>query len=111
MMPATWSLILPQLLRKEAALWWGEIETGILSGFGGYGRKDNSKLTDNLKNKNRTTTLSRTSTPGCLSKENKRASSKIYSRPSAHRNIIYDSQDTEDISVLIRIIDEWIKKI
>ena len=56
MMPAPWSLILPQLLRKEAALWWGEIETGILSGFGGYGRKDNSKLTDNLKNKNRTTT-------------------------------------------------------
>ena len=63
------------------------------------------------KNKNRTTTWSRTSTPGCLSRENKRASSKIYSHPSAHRNIIYDSQDTEDISVLIRIIDEWIKKI
>ena len=56
MMPAPWSLILPQLLRKEAALWWGEIETGILSGFGGCGGKDNSKLTDNLKNKNRTTT-------------------------------------------------------
>lgn len=42
------------MLRKEAALWW-EIETGILSGFGGCGRKDNSKLTDNLKNKNRIT--------------------------------------------------------
>ena len=91
----------------------GEIAIGILSGFGGCGGKDNSKLTDNffLKIKTRTTTWSRTSTPGYLSKENRRASLKIYRRPNAHRNIIYNSQDLEDTSVFIRIIDEWIKKI
>jgi len=60
MMPVTWSLILPQVLRKEAAplRGGGKIATGILSSFGGCGGKDNSKLTDNffIKIKTRTTT-------------------------------------------------------
>ena len=58
MMPATWSLILPQVLRQEAAPLGGEIATGILCGFGGCGGKDNSKLTENFftKIKTRTTT-------------------------------------------------------
>ena len=60
-----------------------------------------------LKTKNRNTIWSNSSTLGYISKESKNINSKRYMHPSAHSNIIYNSQDTEANHVSI---NRWMER-